>query len=50
MKLNKFDENILIEEFSNIQSELLPGVKLVNDFKIENLVRKRRVRKIIKRS
>ena len=37
MKLNKFDDNVLIEKFSNIQSELLPGVKLVNDFKMENL-------------
>lgn len=37
MRLNKFDENTLIEEFSNIQSELLPGVELVNNFRIQNL-------------
>lgn len=37
MRLDKFDENTLIEEFTNIQSELLPEVELVNNFQIKNL-------------
>lgn len=35
--MDKFDENTLIEEFTNIQSELLPEVELVNNFQIKNL-------------
>ena len=35
--MNNFDGNKLIQEFSEIQSELFPRIKLENNFQIENV-------------
>ncbi|MGG0276939.1 endonuclease V [Bacillus rhizoplanae] len=35
--MNNFDEKKLIQEFSKIQSELLPRIKLENNFQIEEI-------------
>jgi len=37
MIMNNFDEKKLIQEFSKIQSELSPRIKLENNFQIEEI-------------